>query len=292
LGGLGFIGRNLAETLCENNDVIVLDKNNDDSIKSSKCRYFNCDISDTKSLQHLLDGVDVLYHLISTTNPTTSAQNITYDIDTNVLGTVNLLQAAVNQGAKKIIFASSGGTVYGEPLYNPIDEKHPTNPVSSYGAGKLAVEKYIQVFHKTHGLDYCILRFSNVYGRYQTSNTQGIINIFLRRILNHEPIEIWGDGTATRDYIYVSDAVEALSKVAMKSHTNKLFNVGSNEGITVNEIIKTIEDITGIYANTIYKEKRSIDVHSNVLDCSLISEVYKFNPKVTLHQGIERILET
>jgi len=292
LGGQGFLGKNLIEALYTDNEVIALDIYECVERRVDGCKYYRYDFTEIDAWEHLLKNTDILYHLAGSTNPLTSSQDIPGEIESNILGTVRMLEAVVKHGVKKLVFPSSGGTVYGEALYTPIDEKHPTNPVSSYGAAKLAIEKYIQVFNRMHGLDYCILRFANVYGRYQNSETQGAINIFIRKLLSDETIKIWGNGTAVRDYINVRDAVDALILAGREDHQAKLFNVGSNKGFSVNEIIGEIADCMNKTARVDYIDARPYDVNSNVLDCSLIKSVYGFDPKVSLRQGISSILNS
>jgi len=292
LGGQGFIGRNLIEELYDKNEVIIVDRYKCKEIELNNCSYFTQDINNVDSWEYLLDNIDVLYHLASSANPLTSTEDILSDIKSNICGTVQILQAAVKKGVKKIVYPSSGGTVYGEAIYSPIDEKHPTNPACTYGIAKLAIEKYVQVFHKMYGIDYCILRFANVYGRYQTSNTQGAINIFMRKLMADEAIEIWGDGSAVRDYINVKDAVDALMLAGMRSSSEKIFNVGSNKGMTVEEIVIKIASCLKKTANIEYKKSRGFDVASNVLDCSLIKNVYGFEPKISLDEGIISMLSS
>lgn len=158
------------------------------------------DLGNHGLIREALEGIDVVFHLASTTLPKTSNDDPGYDVRSNVVDTIQLLEACVDAGVRKVIFASSGGTVYGVPERLPIKEDHPTNPISSYGIVKLTIEKYLGLFHYLYGLDYAALRISNPYGPYQDpAGQQGAISVFLHRILSGQPIAIWGDGEIVRE---------------------------------------------------------------------------------------------
>src|SRR4029434_4711286 len=177
-------------------------------------------------------GCEVVFHMISTTIPKSSNDNPAYDVESNLVGTLRMLEAARKAGVRKVVFASSGGTVYGIPKVVPINESHPTDPICSYGISKLAVEKYLHLYHALHGLDYCILRIGNPYGEGQRPTAaQGAVGVFLYKALHGGVIEIWGDGTVTRDYIYIGDVIQAFLKAMTYSGEHRLFNIGAGEGL-------------------------------------------------------------
>ncbi len=250
-----------------------------------------CSESDIASA---VTGCNACYHLVSTTLPKSSNLDPVYDIETNLIGTIRLLNHALRAGIARIVFLSSGGAVYGPPQELPIREIHPTNPICSYGITKLAVEKYLGMFQKLYGLEYVVLRFSNIYGeRQRTQSSQGAVAVFLGKALHGETIEIWGDGSVVRDYIHITDAVKALVAAANLenlSGTDRIFNIGSGSGITLNEVLAEIEFAMGIKVSRNYIEGRAFDVPSSVLAIDRAREVFGWEPEMTFPEGLKRTL--
>jgi UDP-glucose 4-epimerase len=210
LGGGGFLGSHLSESLlAQGHAVRIFDRPNLVRFKSFQrgdpVEWVEGDFVNREHVAHAVSGCDIVYHMVSTTLPRSSNENPSYDVETNVIGTLNLLEAAQKNKIRKFIFVSSGGTVYGIPQEIPIKESHPTEPICSYGIGKLAIEKYINLFHLLHGMEYCVLRLANPYGeRQRIAAAQGAVAVFLDKALRNEEIEIWGDGSVIRDYFHVS----------------------------------------------------------------------------------------
>lgn len=203
-----------------------------------------------------------------------------------------MLTLALEAGVKKVIFVSSGGTVYGEPTQVPIPETHATDPVCSYGIAKLAIEKYLALFHHLHGLDYTVLRLANPFGEGQrTHASQGAIAVFLGKVLRDEPIEIWGDGSVVRDYIHVADVVQALLAALEPSTQEHVFNIGSGRGHSLNEVLDTIEKITGRVAIRKYLPGRGFDVPLSVLNIDRAKNVLGWAPAVGFEEGVERFVK-
>jgi UDP-glucose 4-epimerase len=193
---------------------------------------------------------------------------------------------------EKIVFMSSGGTVYGVPRSLPIDEDHPTFPISSYGIQKLTIEKYLHLAQRMHGLDYCILRGANVYGPQQRLDiAQGAVAVFLDRTLRAKPIEIWGDGSVVRDYLYVEDLAGALVKAATYQGEPRIFNVGSGIGTSLNELVSTLRAVTGAKLDVQYSGARAVDVPANVLECARARRHLGWQPQVSLAEGVRRTYE-
>lgn len=293
LGGQGFIGQNLCRRLVdEGHDVCVIERNINEERKIEQVSYYEGDFTDIHSYKEYLKGIDVVYHLISTTNANDSNQNIERDIEQNVIGTIHLLDACVEEKVRKIVFTSSGGTIYGIPDVVPIPENHEKSPICSYGITKLMIEKYLHLYHHLYGLDYAALRLSNPYGPFHQSMNQGLINVILKKTVQNEEITIWGDGNVKRDYIYIDDAVDALSLVKDMQTEDKVFNIGSGNSHSICDIINEIENVLGINVIKTYKDGRNQDVPINVLDISLAEEILNWRPKTDLPTGIALTYES
>ncbi|HEY9302001.1 MAG TPA: NAD-dependent epimerase/dehydratase family protein, partial [Phormidium sp.] len=268
IGGAGFIGFHLTEhLLSEKCQVRVLSrKPNPFYALNPKVDYIFGDYLNESLLKTALQGVDVVYQLVSTTTPSTSNLNIVFDVESNVVGMVRLLELCVEASIRKVIFPSSGGTIYGIPEEVPIHESHPTDPICSYAIAKLTVEKYLRLFHHLYKLDYTILRIANPYGPGQDpSGKIGVIPRFLSQIQANEPIKIWGDGTIVRDYIYVLDVVKALYNAMQLVSEEKVFNIGSGRGTSLNELINIIKQVTGSTFAVEYVQGRLFDTPVSVL---------------------------
>lgn len=292
LGGNGFIGSHLVDQLlAEGHTVRVFDKYAEYYRKPLPAvDYQYGDFGNRGLLMEALTGIDVVFHLISTTLPKTSNDDPAFDVQSNVVETVFLLEQCMARQVKKIIFISSGGTVYGKPSTLPIPENSPTDPECSYGITKLAIEKYLYLFWYLHGLDYTILRLANAYGeRQRPTATQGAIPVFLERAMRNDEIVVWGNGSVVRDYIHVKDIAHALLKALTYSGENKIFNIGSGQGHSLNEVIDVIEKVTGQALRVKYADARSFDVPINVLDISSARDYLQWEPTVSLFEGITRM---
>lgn len=294
LGGGGFMGSHLCDALLkEGHAVRLFDRPNLKHFRafhiSEPVEWLEGDFNNAEDLATAVEGCDIIFHLISTTLPRSSNENPAYDVETNVGSTIHLLDLACRNRVKKVIFASSGGTVYGMPQNIPISESHPTEPTCSYGICKLAIEKYLHLYHLLHGLDYCALRLSNPFGeRQRVSTAQGAVSVFLHKALHDEPIEIWGDGSVIRDYFHVSDAVAAFLKAITYSGTNRIFNIGAGEERSLNDILASIEALLGRPVARAYLPRRAFDVPANVLDISRAQEMLEWQPATSFREGLSR----
>jgi UDP-glucose 4-epimerase len=233
--------------------------------------------------------MDVVLHLLSTTLPKSSADDPIYDVQSNVVGSLQLLNAMVAKGVPKIVFISSGGTVYGNSMYLPIDEKHPTQPFVSYGITKLAIENYLQMYSHLHGIKAISLRVTNPYGERQRVGTaQGAVGVFLHHAIRGLPIDIWGDGSVTRDFIHVSDVAEAFVRAIRHPSANGPFNISSGVGTSLNELIGILENVLDKRIDRRYLPGRPIDVPVSVLSNGLAQEVFGWTPSVSMRDGIAR----
>lgn len=295
LGGLGFIGSHLVDALLQAGYLVrCFDRPH---VAPGGFRHmdvpnyelFEGDFVNEADVSAALEGCDVCYHLVLTTLPKSSNVNPIFDVESNVIGTVRLLTHALKSGLKKVIFVSSGGTIYGSPQHVPIEETHPTDPVCSYGITKLTIEKYLGLFKQLHGLDCAILRIANPYGeRQRTHASQGAIAVFLDKALRGEPVEIWGDGSVVRDYIYISDVIDALLSVINHTGERHVFNIGSGRGHSLNEVLGYIESETGRTIERRYLPSRSFDVPVNVLSIKRAQHDLNWSPKLGLDQGLRR----
>jgi UDP-glucose 4-epimerase len=297
LGGAGFIGSHLAEALAQQGRrVRIFDRPHVDRLplfpRVKGFEVFTGDFLNPQALALALDGTEVVFHLVSTTLPKSSNENPVYDIESNVLGSLRLLELCRERGVRKLVFVSSGGTVYGVPRTTPVAEDHPTEPISSYGIHKLVIEKYLALAHRLHGLDYRVVRPANLYGpRQRLDIAQGAVAVFLDRALRDQPIQIWGDGSVVRDYVYIADAVDAMLKAASFEGPQRIFNLGSGKGVSLNELVAEIEKLLGRRIKVEHSEARLLDVPVNVLDASLAEAHLGWRASTSLGEGLRRTCE-
>lgn len=298
LGGRGFIGSHLVDALLAHGHVVrCFDRPHvaplaDAHMSVPNFELYEGDLASETDVAEALAGCDVCFHLISTTLPKSSNADPVFDVESNVLGTVRLLTHAVKSGLKKVIFVSSGGTVYGVPMQIPIPETHPTDPVCSYGICKLAIEKYLALFKLLHGLDYTVLRLANPYGeRQRTHASQGAVAVFLGKVLRNEPVEIWGDGSVVRDYIHIADVVNALLAALERSPNEHVFNIGSGRGHSLNEVLDVIEAVTGRVAVRRYLPGRVFDVPVSVLAIERAQRSLDWSPRISFDQGLAKFVD-
>ncbi len=293
LGGTGFIGSQLCAALRRAGwRVRAFGRRlpGEGGAAAVECDEFvQGDFAFREKVAQAVDGADTVFHLVSTTVPGTSAINPFYDVQTNIIPSIQLLELCVARKIRRVVFSSSGGTVYGPAQYLPIDEKHPTNPVSPYGVSKLAIEKYLGVYAATRGLGYAVLRFGNVYGPGHRARTgQGLVTALIERGLAGEPIEIWGDGTVARDYLYVDDAARALVAASAYVGVQRAFNAATGIGTSVNDLLISIERTIGRRLEVRRTPGRAFDVPANVLDASLAARELDWRPQVSLEDGLRR----
>jgi len=260
--------------------------------KREQVEWITGDFLSTHDVIRAIDGGDVVFHLVSTTLPKSSNDDPIYDVQSNVVGALQLFNAMVVCKIPKIIFISSGGTVYGIPKYLPIDEQHPTEPLVSYGITKLTIEKYLHLYERMHDIKTITLRVANPYGERQRIETaQGAVGVFLHRALTKMPIEIWGDGSVTRDYIHISDVVDAFTRAMEYAGQKSVFNIGSGTGTSLNELVFMLEDVLGRSVKHNYLPARPFDVPVSVLNNNLAREELHWTPTTSMQDGIKRTTE-
>jgi UDP-glucose 4-epimerase len=291
LGGNGFIGSHLVDRLlADGHNVRVFDKYEEHYRKPvAGVDYCVGDFGNRGMLSDALAGIDMVFHLISTTLPKTSNDDPAFDVQSNVIETIFLLEQCVAKKIRKVVYISSGGAIYGKPSSLPISENCPTEPECSYGITKLTVEKYLALFNHLYGLDYVIFRPSNPYGsRQKPDGIQGAISVFLGRVAQGKSLEIWGDGRVVRDYIFIDDLIDGIYSGAFSNAPSRVFNLGSGSGNSLNEIIDVIRKVTGRKIDVSYTARRSFDVPSIYLNIFRAKQELSWKPTVSLEMGIEK----
>ena len=252
--------------------------------------WVRSDINTEYAIREAITGIDIVFHLAWTSIHETATREPLMDITSNLEPSVRLVDECHHAGVQRVVFLSSAGTVYGPAQYSPVDEKHPTNPISAYGITKLAAEKYLHLYHHLYGLDYVVLRPSVPYGPGQDPRKrQGAISVFLYRLSKGRPIEIWGDGSIVRDYFYVDDLIAAIISAASSDTTHeRVFNIGGGRGYSLCELVQVIEEVTGRRAKVEYQAGRRFDVPAMVLDTSRAATCLNWTPHVELTEGVAR----
>jgi UDP-glucose 4-epimerase len=292
LGGTGFIGSHLAELLLEKGlEVRIFSRSATFSSGVSAVRNaIEChvgDFSDAEALAKAVKGCDYVYHLIATSVPTTSNRDMAFDVSSNLIATLRLLDICVRESVRQVAFSSSGGTVYGRTDHFPISECHSTEPQCSYGVTKLAIEKYLELFRIRHGMDYTVLRISNCYGpRLPIRGEQGVVGAFLDRLQRGEPITLWGDGSITRDYVYVRDVALAFQAVLGQPSPFRVFNIGTGVGTSLVNLMEMMEQATNCRFRVLKREARDTDVPVNILDTTRARKYLCWEATTTLEQGL------
>jgi UDP-glucose 4-epimerase len=291
-GGGGFIGSTIADRLLKDGHALRIFERPRippyrEFLVTEKVDWLTGDLMSVHDVSDAIDGVDVVLHLVSTTLPKNSNDDPIYDVQSNLVATLQLLNAMVAKQVRKIVFISSGGTAYGNPVYLPIDENHPTEPRVSYGITKLAIEKYLLMYQELHGIKANILRVANPFGARQRIETaQGAVGVFLSKAIQNQPIEIWGDGSVTRDYLYISDVAEAFACAVAYEGSKSVFNISSGVGTSLNEMIILLERVLGRELVINYRPGRPFDVPVSILSNALAQDELGWKPQVTLMDGL------
>ena len=297
LGAAGFIGTNLTIELAKNtkDEITLIDRNIDFFNPIINMNLNNVHIEEASltvdmDFDSILKNQEIVYHLVSTTVPTTSNQHISQELVSNVIFSANLFEACIRCGVKKVVFISSGGTVYGREADCPLKEKTATNPISSYGIQKITIEKLLYLYRYMYGLDYRIIRLANPYGPYQRPNgVLGAVTTFTYKALKGDEITVYGDGSVVRDFIYIDDAIRAIMKIVKGESKHRTFNLGCGYGTSIKKVLDTIEKALGLKVNVSYVEGRKVDVPVNYLDISRYEKYYGALNPIPLEEGIKRI---
>jgi len=294
-GGAGFIGSHLVDRLVqEGNQVVVIDNLSTGKRKqvNKKAVLYKMDIR-SKRIERVFrkERPLVMVHLAAQMNVRLSTADPGFDADVNILGTLNLLEHAVQHGVRKVTFASSGGAVYGEQEVYPASESHRTDPMSPYGISKLAGEKYLAYYTNTMGLRHVVLRFGNVYGpRQEPEGEAGVIAIFAKLMLEGGQPIINGTGKQTRDFVYVDDVVEAIM-ATIGEDVQGIFNVGTGKESSVNECYGIIKELTGSSCKDLFGAGKKGEQLRSVVDVKKLREQFGWDPQVPLSEGLKLTVE-
>lgn len=288
--GAGFIGQNfIRRALQRGYKLHVLDHKNCPPEFEGKLTWLQGDFSSEEAVAQVVGGAEVVFHFISSTVPGDVVDE-GREVMQNVVQTLQLLKICVRERVRRVVFASSS-SVYGVQARLPVQESASTDPISSHGIHKLAIEKYLQLYRYQHVLDCKILRLSNPYGPGQSVlGRQGFVAIAIGKLMAGEQIEIRGDGSTIRDFVYIDDVTEALDLAATTRAVESVFNVGSGRGYSLNDIVVTLAKVTGKPIATKYVEGRFVDIPASILDISLEKNVLGKTPKIGLEQGLARTL--
>lgn len=292
LGASGFIGSRLVQELLKKNCVVGYSRTRPAHIKPTpNYTHIYGDFSVEKDFVSIIEKnqISCIYHCISTTTPREGTAHIVGEGEDNIIPSLRLLEAASKQDGIKLIFLSSGGTVYGENMGYPSKVGQELHPICTYGIQKRTIEEYLRYYSANTKLDGCIARISNPYGvMEQINRTQGIIPIFLKCLQSGQGITLFGD--TVRDYIHIDDVVTAL--IAMKDYNGgeRIFNIGSGCGVRLSAVVAMMEQITGKTFTCInHQERRACDVQTNLLDISVTQSELGWVPAIQLRKGIARV---
>ena len=290
-GGAGFIGSNLVDSLLENGfEVKVLDNLSSGKIENlpENIGLIKGDIRDIGTVKNALKDVEIVYHLAAQASVSVSMKEPILDASVNAIGTLNLLDQSFKAEIDNFVFSSTGGAIYGEPNNIPPNEASSEEPISVYGVSKLAAEKYVKFYEKL-GLNCSILRFANVYGpRQDPYGEAGVISIFLNNIKNDKPIHVFGDGSSSRDYVFVKDITKVAIEILKKPSPQPL-NIGSNKEILLNDLIKNIKSTVNKNFEVLYIDERKGDVKNIYLDCSKLRDHLGWIPHTPLSDGLKEV---
>jgi UDP-glucose 4-epimerase len=292
VGGGGFIGQAVCAALTRSGVCVTAFGRSVPEARNEDARWIRGDADDAAALAAALERQDIVIHLAGTIDPERSNLDPLRDLAANAGTTISLIKLAAEAGVRHIIFASSGGTVYGPTVWERIPESAPTNPISAYGVSKLAAEKYIAALGRLHEMKHRVLRIANPYGPGQSATRrQGLVGVAIGRALQSNAFEIWGDGSVVRDFVYIDDVARAFVRAIAYEGPQTVFNVGSGVGISVRHAVEYIYEACGADRSLIsFRPGRPADVPRNVLANDLIARETGWHPTVSWPEGIERTI--
>ena len=295
-GGAGFIGSHVVDRfIASGHEVAVLDdlSTGKREFVHPRAKFYEVDLTDAAATDRCLAEFrpEIVSHHAAQMDVRKSVADPIHDARVNILGTIALLQSCTRRGTRKVIYASTGGALYGEGRSLPATEQHPVNPESPYGASKHTVEHYLHLWKPLHGLDWTVLRYPNVYGPRQSPHGEAGVNaIFIGLMLNGERPRIFGSGEAVRDYLYVDDVV-AANVLALDRASGEILNLGTGVPVSVNDIVRELNRILGSSLKPIYEPERPGEIQRIYLDASRAKQVMGWTPTVTFADGLRRTVE-
>jgi len=291
-GGAGFIGSHLVDRLSLENRVIVLDNLSSGSLSNlekskNRITFIKGDTLDKGLLKDIVAEVELVFHLAANVGNIKSIEDPYFDMDVNIKGTINLLEACLKSNIKRLVYSSSGA-IFGEAKYLPIDEEHPLNPESPYGVSKLAAEKYCFAFYKVHGIPTTAVRYFNVYGpRQGSSHYPNVIAIFFSRIKDGKPLTIFGDGKQTRDFLFVEDVVTAnILAATHPAAVGEIFNIATGKASSVEQVANLIKQISAKESPVVYADSRAGEVRHSQANIEKARRMLGYNPETDLKKGL------
>lgn len=291
-GGAGFIGSHLATVLIPNNDVRILDSFVSGSRANvpNEATLIEGDLRDDDALARATDGVDLIFHEAALVSVQRSIEDPLTSHDVNVDATLSLLEAAREQNARVVL--ASSAAIYGHPNQVPVTENEPKTPTSPYGLDKLTIDHYARQYHTLYGLETVALRYFNVFGPRQAGGDySGVISIFLEQALAGEPITVNGDGTQTRDFVYIDDIARANLQAATTDAVGEGYNIGTGTAISIRDLAELVRDITDTESDIIHTEPREGDIEHSVGNISKANTHLNYEPTVSFQEGLERTAE-
>jgi UDP-glucose 4-epimerase len=292
-GGAGFIGRHLADYLTRQDDVAVSVIDNESlgdrkHLDLDKVRFIHGDLRNRDELRSALEGQDAVVHLAADTRVIESIADPAHNFESNVVGTFNLLELSRELGVGRIVAASTGGAILGD-VEPPVHEQMAPQPTSPYGASKLMLEGYLSAYASSYDMSTCALRFSNIYGP-RSFHKGSVVAHFYKQILAGEKLVVYGDGSQTRDYLYVGDLVEGIW-TAVKSPAQGAYQLGSGTGTTLNQLLDHMRTVTGLDLDVVYQDFRAGEVRDTWCQIDKAREGFGFDPSTTLEDGLRRTWE-
>ncbi len=293
-GGAGFIGSNVVDAYIDKGyEVVVVDDLSSGKKENlnKKAKFYKLDICDKALEEAFEEGIDIVNHHAAQVDVRRSIADPAVDARINIEGSLNILENCRKYNIKKIIFASSGGVIYGECGSVPPNEDSPTSPISPYGVSKYAMECYLSSYEKIYGLRYTALRYGNVYGpRQDPYGEAGVVAIFSRKMLNNEEVDIFGDGEQVRDYVYVGDVVKA-NILCLENGNNEIFNIGTGKCTSVNQLFSEMKQLTHYSKEAVYKPRRAGELIRSSLDVGKAEKKLGWKEVVNLTQGLKKTID-
>jgi len=291
-GGAGFIGSHLTSALASDNDVRILDNltTGDRATIPDDVTFINGDVRDKEVVDRATAGVDLIFHEAALVSVQGSVEEPLTSHGINSTGTLKLLEAARNRNARLVL--ASSAAIYGHPSSVPVAETDRKEPTSPYGVDKLAIDHYARLYHELYDLETVPLRYFNVFGPGQVAGDySGVISIFIDQALSGEDITVHGDGTQTRDFVYIDDVVQANCKAAVTDVVGNGYNIGTGESVTIREVAELIQDITDTSSDIVHTDGQSGDIEHSEADISSATTHLEYEPTVSLREGLQQTIQ-